>query len=96
MKKICLSLCLVALVLTGCPKGGSLQHSVEVVGITGSGSVHLIDRQITGIVLNTAERGYATLEISTLDKIQIGDKLLEIPWKMKIRFPESAGFKIVK
>lgn len=96
MKKICLSFILILLMfpLTFCK--GNLPHSIEVVGTTQGEFAHLIDRQIMGITLNTSEKGYAILEINTLDKIQIGEKILEIPWKMKIRIAESDGFNIVK
>ena len=74
-----------------------ITYSIEVPPVSKeTESFYLLDRQITGTIMDTRETGIVILVIQMKDKIQIKNRILEIPWEIKIRLVESKDFKIIK
>jgi len=97
MKK--LLLCFIALLfLVGC--GGSfrnpaISYSVSM-GTDYKEAIHMVDRKIVSIDLDTTQGGYAVFKIRMEDQIQLGQKIITVPWDVNISFQEGKNFRILK
>ena len=59
-------------------------------------SIHMIDRKIMSIDLDTTQGGFAVFRIKMEDQVQIGQKIVTIPWDVSISFQEGKNFRVLK
>ena len=97
MKKLLLGF-LALLFMLGC--GGSfrnpaISYSVSM-GADYKEAIHMVDRKIISIDLDTTQGGYAVFKIRMEDQIQFGQKIVTVPWDVSISFQEGKNFRILK
>jgi len=98
MKKITLCLLIIAF-LAGCK--GSISQPVISYSVTMGDSylkesIHMVDRKIVSIDLDTTPSGYVVFKVKMEDQIQFGQKIVTVPWDVSISFQEGKNFRIVK
>lgn len=96
MRKLLLSSLLVFILLSCAGKPAMPIYSMAFEQSSSIGSIHLIDRKIVSYELDLTSPGFATLRVKMEDKLQMGNKVVTLPWDFTISLQESKSFKIVR
>ena len=100
MKKILVLLACVVLLATGC-KGKVFSDLdwftwVEITTQPESVMLALLDRQVVSYELDVSDKSVAILRVHFMDKMQINNRTIDVPWTFCMRMGENKQFKIVR
>jgi hypothetical protein len=102
MKKTIIAISIFFLFLVGCK--GSLNESGLIdftlthnptTSIEGQ-SVHFLDRRWIRTELDISDKNCAKVRIYMLDKLQIGQRVYDVPWEFGFMLNEGQTFRIIR